>query len=140
MTRTPPRTADLPPGAARPRTPARRAIGRTLAAVLVAGVAVAGCAGDRVTEQKVMRWHAGTDDGTSLTLVVAIGLSDRIERARVVSESASTVVVAVDVRRAEGDEQAIAVYAEATVALDDPIGERVVENVDGTPIQQGMAP
>jgi len=56
-----------------------------------------------------------------------------------VSESASTVVVAVDVRRADGDQQAIAVYAEATVALDDPIGERVVENVDGTPVQQGTA-
>jgi hypothetical protein len=114
---------------------------RTLVAIATAAVAVAlvaACGSDDTRDSDVSRWRPTESDPNSITLIVAMDDSEKIAEGVVVSQDADTVVVNVKVTRVGSDAPRAGVGQEGAVdvTLEKPLGDRKVENRDGSEVRQ----
>jgi hypothetical protein len=117
---------------------------RALVAIATAVVAlalVAACGSDDTRDSDVSRWRPTESDPNSITLIVAMDDSEKIAEGVVVSQDADTVVVNVKVTRVGSDAPRAGVGQEGAVdvTLEKPLGDRKVENRDGSEVRQGTS-
>lgn len=92
--------------------------------------------GRGTTESSVYGWKATSHEAATVTLIVMSGPADAAISGKLISESATEVVVAARVRLAGGSQNAMGVLREVQVELKEPIGARSVVNRDGSVVPE----
>lgn len=103
--------------------------GPALLLVVVLAATLSACTSD-VSELEPDGWVRSPDDGTLLTLVAPVGPLDQVVGGRVISESPNEVRVAIAIRAGQADDRGTE-WAEVTVELEEPVGDRRITTRDG---------
>ena len=107
----------------------RRILATMLGLVLLTATA-AGCGKEAETHASLTGYRL-SGDGSTVIVVGERGPEDEVLGGEVLSQDAEAVTVDVTIRRAKGEQPAIAVPVEVTVTLQEPLGTREVRGPSG---------
>jgi hypothetical protein len=102
----------------------------TILGMAVLAVSAAGC-GNSAETSAALTGYRLSGDGTTLVVVGVRGPEDEVLGGKVLNQDGQAVTVDIRIRRAAGDQPAIAIPIEATLTLREPLGAREVRGPSG---------